>query len=767
MKTIKYVKQKCTQVVTQINNIWNSVINLKYIQKLFYFLPHNFFLFLLFLVSLVLIITFDYNRYIPIYTYSGTVENFYDPILDNSLIISLDKIDQNEFEDIDKNPDKVCFLFATYNRKSDAVYTYIVHKNNEIVYEEKFNSKHLEDAKFSCFALPGATKENLAEYKLEIAPTEVDMSNMVTIFKDSKTESAAIRLVSESTAFPFKTTLVGVFFFVSTLLNYVINKKKLATEKIWLILSVLYIIPITIINPPYEVPDEPIHFYNAYRLTQFDKDKSFYENLDNEYMTMPESISCLGYANIQKRDKVLNPQEVVDCFKNSNNTIKKSSYVFVEAKIAFFASALGIKVADMITNSPGIIFYMGRLFAALFSIFIIYKALKIAPKHKELLLLVATIPMFIQQMASYSYDAALNTFSVLAIAILLKMIYDKNANRKACTCILLLCGMFIANIKILYLPIFLFLLFVSDEKFNRKIDKYIYTFAIMISSYFLGNLSKGLINSGDINMILSSLFALISMGIVLKFILDEKNTHPKIFLPLLGILIVGLSYLQSLYLVLIFLLLLFVPNTKFKKKWHKYVGIIIVFVLTLVLGKILIALFAPSNVEEIVETVASPSKAVTRIMDLATHPINALLLGYRTLKMKMVFYLRSIVGYFGWFTFHLNDLYVLAYIVFAFYIWRNTNFVKTKWYDKTIAILGIFVGIVGVFLAMYVYWSGPELFYIDGVQGRYFLPIVAPLILLLITSKNKKENPNIKKNTYTFINIVLFEYISLLLLFYY
>lgn len=765
MKTIKFIQKKYTNVTTKMNLLWHSIINLKFVQKLFYFLPHNFFLFLLFLVSIYLIVTFDYNRYIPIYT-QNTADSFYDPILNDSLSFYLNTIDKNEMKEEDKNPDKICFLFATYNRKNNAEYKYVVHKENQVVYEEVFNTRSLEDAKFSCFPLPQATKENLNEYRVELAPYHVDMYNTITVFKNSKTEEAAIRLVSESSAFPIKNVLVTLFVFVSMMLNYVINKKKLTIEKFWLILSIVYIIPITIVNPPYEVPDEPIHFYNAYRLTQFDKDKNFYENLDNEYMTMPESISCVGYAGIQQRDKVVDPKEVLECFKNSNNITKKSSYVFVEAKIAFFASALGIKVADILTNSPGIIFYMGRLFAALFSIFVLYKALKIAPKHKELLLLVATLPMFIQQMASYSYDSALNTFSILAFAVIIRMIYDKKANWKLYTWILLLCGMFIANIKMINLPIFLFLLFTSNEKFKRTIDKYIYTFAIIIASYLLGILSKGVVNSGDLKVILSSSITLISIGISLKMILEEK-TNWKILLPILGICVLSIASLNTLYLLVVFLFLCFIPSTKFKKRWHKYVFLGIAFLGTIFIGKIIVSLLTNPGVSEVGKTPIGSSKAVTRIMDLIMHPIDAMLLGYRTLKMKTVFYLRSLVGYFGWFTFHLNDLYVIAYIGFAFYVIQNTSFAKTKWYDKTITFVGIFVGILGVFLAMYVYWSGPEMFYIDGVQGRYFIPMVAPIILLLTTSKEKRENLNFKRNTYTFINIVLLEYISLLMLFYY
>ncbi len=758
------IQTKSKEIIKKIQTMWNQFLNLKYIKKLFLFLPHNFFLFLLFVLSFYLILTFDYNRSIPLYMFPEEADGYFDGIVEESLTFSLQNIKKERIEDNGKNPDRICIRFATFGKKTNSKYKYIVYKNEENLYDETFNSRILEDSKYHCFYLPNATKENIHEYKIEFAPIKTNVKNMITLFKNTETGEVDFNLAYEPPMISIKTIFLFGFFLIYFFVNYKINKKEIKMEKFWLYIAICFILPIAIINPPYEVPDEPIHFYNSYRLTQYDKNKNFYENLDNEYMIMPENIGCIGYVNIQKKDKVTNLNEVAECFKNSPNIVKKSSYVFVEAKIGFLASALGIKIADLFTNSPGIIFYMGRIFATLFSIFVIYKSLKIAPKHKEILLLVATIPMFIQQMCSYSYDGTLNTFSILAMAILLKLIYDKDANWRIYTWLLLLCGVFIVTIKILYLPIFLFLLFVPNERFSRKIDKYIYTFGIFVGSYFLGNLCKSLFINGNLDTILSSLFAFLSLIICWNLILNKKSSWIKT-LSILGISVVGVALTNAVYLVLPLLLLLFVPQDKFKKKWHKFILIVAFLLFIMILGKLAVFLNEISSVEGTTNAVGS-SKAVVRILDLITHPFNSILLVLRTFKMKTIFYLRSLVGYFGWFTFHLNDLYVIAYLVFAFYVWRNTEFVKVKWFEKIILIFGILVGISGVFLAMYVYWSGPELYYIDGVQGRYFIPFVAPVLLLFLSSK-KKKGFHFEKNVYNFINIILLEYVSLLLLFYY
>ena len=52
-------------------------------------------------------------------------------------------------------------------------------------------------------------------------------------------------------------------------------------------------------------------------------------------------------------------------------------------------------------------------------------------------------------------------------------------------------------------------------------------------------------------------------------------------------------------------------------------------------------------------------------------------------------------------------------------------------FQKIIIFLIIFVIVLLIFTSLYIQWSDNDLLYIDGVQGRYFLPIL-PLILFLV-----------------------------------
>ena len=122
------------------------------------------------------------------------------------------------------------------------------------------------------------------------------------------------------------------------------------------------------------------------------------------------------------------------------------------------------------------------------------------------------------------------------------------------------------------------------------------------------------------------------------------------------------------------------------------------------------------------------------------------------------------IGIFG-----LIDTYCPMPIIFIAYIniifialaEGTTEKIKVSKTMKIISIIYVILGIAGVFSALYITWTplivgkvGTD--EITGVQGRYFLPLIMPL--LLIFSNNKiKDNKVFKivKENFILIPIIL------------
>lgn len=120
---------------------------------------------------------------------------------------------------------------------------------------------------------------------------------------------------------------------------------------------------------------------------------------------------------------------------------------------------------------------------------------------------------------------------------------------------------------------------------------------------------------------------------------------------------------------------------------------------------------------------------------------------YHSVKSGRYYYVSSTVGLFGLVDTYMFGAFTYAYVVVAFMIGLfdiSLSDIKVKWLERTVAFLSVSAGVFGAFLAMYLLWT-PQILgvggnWIEGVQGRYFLPLLPPVFLIL-------GNGFIRKNT--------------------
>ena len=90
---------------------------------------------------------------------------------------------------------------------------------------------------------------------------------------------------------------------------------------------------------------------------------------------------------------------------------------------------------------------------------------------------------------------------------------------------------------------------------------------------------------------------------------------------------------------------------------------------------------------------------------------------------------------------------------------NENNKIKDLYTKKNLFIIFvILLCIIGlVFTSLFVQWTRPGVFIISGVQGRYFLPLIPLVGLLLIQCNIKmKKNINFEKVAVTSLGILYF-----------
>lgn len=119
-----------------------------------------------------------------------------------------------------------------------------------------------------------------------------------------------------------------------------------------------------------------------------------------------------------------------------------------------------------------------------------------------------------------------------------------------------------------------------------------------------------------------------------------------------------------------------------------------------------------------------------------------------TWEAKRVFYIESSLGYFGWLDYRY-DLYgyLLVFGLFLYLCSHSFGLVKKNILDwlSIIMVLGMVIGsYVLIHFMFWLYWTEVGSSVVEGVQGRYLLPLMPFLIWLLLEIKLKLGQDKIK-----------------------
>ena len=647
----------------EINKYWEKFINYKYVKLIFKFLPNNMWLFIYLIVSVYFGVRF-FNMFDDIILYnqanaSGNIGSF---------VNTAHTISFNNIEDLKGNPNKICIVFATYSRKNDSNLTFNLYNNNELIFTKKINTNILHDGKKYCFNTPEMKKEKINEYRLDIVSSNADDKNNVTILLDAETKKEVLSLRRNHSLTSLKYVIMGLFVLTFLLICYFINKNgdKITPEKMLLIFMV-YIVSELFIFPPLQVPDEPYHFVQAYSLSQ-----NWSSVNAKKSINVPSNIKCINYSYVVNYNKVLEANDIAKCLKNSEKNVERKELFGAKVGktstiLGYLSSALTLKFVDTFSNSSLLIFYLSRLGTFIVSFVILFFAIKITPKYKNIMLLIGVLPMFIQQMNSFSYDSILNSIVMLYYAFILRKISSDKIISFKDVIIPIISLVIMYTLKMVYIFLFVLLFFIPVEKFKTLKRKIIYIFIIAAFVFF------------SVYLIQNVLF--VSEGIL---------------------------------------------NTTTNKQ----------------------------------------------LQYILHNPLYLFTIAINTLKTRTWFYFQGIVGYFGWWAFSLNNLDIcLWFVMFVLLCFNEENILFKKIskklnYKKIVLLIMILLMIAAVFASMYLCWSDYKLNYVEGVQGRYFIPILFSIALLIIPKKVRiKKITN--KSIYMYCNILLLQYVLYLIIFFY
>lgn len=226
-------------------------------------------------------------------------------------------------------------------------------------------------------------------------------------------------------------------------------------------------------------------------------------------------------------------------------------------------------------------------------------------------------------------------------------------------------------------------------------------------------------------------------------LLERENMNWKIFA---GLMISTLLYVMvkpGYYLVV--LLPMIVLWMKTKKYILKKPVVIAAIVLMIVIGGALFVKKMMISTEYNGEKLISGKYQMEILKDDPGYFTKVLA---DTWEAKRVFYIESSLGYFGWLDYRY-DLYgyLLVFGLFLYLCSHSFGLVKKNILDwlSIIMVLGMVIGsYVLIHFMFWLYWTEVGSSVVEGVQGRYLLPLMPFLIWLLLEIKLKLGQDKIK-----------------------
>lgn len=315
------------------------------------------------------------------------------------------------------------------------------------------------------------------------------------------------------------------------------------------------------IMSPSSPPDETIHLEYAVQESNllmfnndiYDVDSQYVDNIAHNYYVGTVNDKKAYIDLIESIGLDYEPGDKTDAYDVDINEIYKIQYI---------PQSIGILIARLLKLNPLKVFYSGRFTNLLFFTLCIFFCIKNTPIHKTLFGILASLPILVQQAASYSYDSFINGLCFLTIGLLFKMKFSEGTIKIKDYIVAFIVCLLLAPAKYIYGLLALLFWLVPKEKYGNNKKKIILTlilcspmmyqlypviidrlmFMIRIKLYVKADTSG---SEADINPLYNTAYVVSHFGKTIKVIITTIRYNLKIwFYESIG------RYLSQLTLVL-------------------------------------------------------------------------------------------------------------------------------------------------------------------------------------------------------------------------
>ena len=243
-------------------------------------------------------------------------------------------------------------------------------------------------------------------------------------------------------------------------------------EKLFLIIALTFGVLLAIFTPPYQIPDEPQHFYRALSITENKIISTKMNNNTGNYLPADlDEIHEKYVPMIKNLDKKTSFKDFKNSLKYKYNRNKQIFFNFpntaLYSPVCYIPQIIGIIISRLFTNSLVAILLFGRLFSLFFFIAMGYISIKTIPILKWGIFLVLLTPMNLIISSGFSADTVLLSLSIFYFTKVLQCYFQETTLSNKKIFILALIALLIALCKQSFL-FTLFIFIIPVKKFGSN-----------------------------------------------------------------------------------------------------------------------------------------------------------------------------------------------------------------------------------------------------------------------------------------------------------
>lgn len=398
----------------------------------------------------------------------------------------------------DENTETLSIKFANYIRNNKGnIYLKVTGVNSKYVYLNKtINISHVQDNAYVTYSFEKELKQK-EDKKIQIeltsdskegssigvylSPTKTFEYSELKVNGELQDYELAIKFLLPNKNFEtFARTalyLTIILLSVTLLILLVFNPSK---EIVFVTFAGTFGLLLMLVISPGAAPDELLHYEKILQISN----TMMFENQD----TIDEA-----YLNYDSYGDHFNTSDSYNRFiRDFNKPLELKdkkvdfNYELVETYTGFYIpQAIGVTIARILKVNALKTFYAGRFTNLVFYLFCLYIAIKNTPVKKMLLGVIANVPIFVQQAASYSYDAFINGLILISISFFFKWYFSEEKITKKDFTIVFITTILLAPAKIIYGLFTVVYWFVPVSRFESKKQKILFISLLCLPTVIL------------------------------------------------------------------------------------------------------------------------------------------------------------------------------------------------------------------------------------------------------------------------------------------